>query len=146
DEARARECGAEVADFDTVLRESDVLSLHVRNTPQTAGLLGREQLATMRRGAVLVNTARGAIVDTDALIEALQNGQLAAAGLDVYTQEPLPMDSPLRRLDNVVLLPHTAWVTEEATERLRVLPVDNILAWLEGAPRSVVNPAVLGAR
>ena len=146
DEERARACGAELVDFDDLLRQSDVLSLHLRASPRTAGMLGREQLARMKRGSVLVNTARGAIVDTDALVEALESGQLAAAGLDVYPQEPLAMDSPLRRLDNVVLLPHTAWVTEEATERLRVLPVDNILAWLEGAPRSVVNPAVLGAR
>jgi phosphoglycerate dehydrogenase-like enzyme len=106
-------------------------------------MIGREQFALLRPGAVLVNTARGAIVDTDALIEALSNGQLAAAGLDVYTQEPLPADSPLRSLDNVVLTPHAAWVTEETSKRLEKLPVDNILAWLDGTPTNVVNPESL---
>jgi phosphoglycerate dehydrogenase-like enzyme len=106
-------------------------------------MIGRAQLQAMKRGSVLVNTARGAIVDTDALVDALRSGPLAAAGLDVYPQEPLPAGSPLRELDNVVLLPHTAWVTEEASDRLRRIPVDNILAWLDGSPASVVNPAVL---
>ena len=139
DAERARACGAEVAEFDEVLEQSDVLSLHLRASPQTAGIVGRDQLARMKRGAVLVNTGRGALVDTDALIEALKSGQLAAAGLDVYTQEPLPADSPLRELDNVVLLPHAAWVTEEASARLRRLPVDNILNYLAGTPTNVVN-------
>jgi D-3-phosphoglycerate dehydrogenase len=93
-----------------------------------------------------VNTARGALVDQDALVEALQSGRLAAAGLDVYPQEPLPADSPLRGLDNVVLLPHTAWVTDEASARLVQAPVDNILAFLAGEPVNVVNPAVLARR
>src|SRR5688500_6770172 len=130
DEARASSCGAELADFETVLRESHFLSLHLRASAQTQGIIGREQLALLRPGAVLVNTARGALVDTDALVDALKSGQLASAGLDVFTQEPLPADSPLRSLDNVVLTPHAAWVTEETTKRLEKLPVDNILAWL----------------
>jgi phosphoglycerate dehydrogenase-like enzyme len=140
DRARASSCGAELADFETVLRESHFLSLHLRASPQTQGIIGREQLALLRPGAVLVNTARGALVDTDALVDALKSGQLASAGLDVFTQEPLPADSPLRLLDNVVLTPHAAWVTEETTKRLEKLPVDNILAWLDGAPTNVVNP------
>jgi phosphoglycerate dehydrogenase-like enzyme len=144
DEQRARDCGAELVELDELLAQSDFVSLHLRASPQTAGMLGREQLQRMKRGSVLVNTARGAIVDTDALVEALRSGPLAAAGLDVYPQEPLPADSPLRELDNVVLLPHTAWVTEEASDRLRRIPVDNILAWLDGSPASVVNPKVLG--
>ena len=131
-EARARECGAEPAEFDRVLRESDVLSLHLRASPQTSGIIGRAQLTMMPRGSVLVNTGRGALVDTEALIEALQSGHLGAAGLDVFTQEPLPLDSPLRELDNVVLLPHAAWVTEEASARLVIAPVDNILAYFAG--------------
>ncbi len=143
DEERARRCGAELVDLETLLRESHVVSLHLRASPRSAGLIGREQLALMRPGAVLINTARGALVDQEALVEALRNGPLGAAGLDVYPQEPLPADSPLRELDNVVLLPHTAWVTDEASERLLTQPVDNLLAWLAGTPANVVNPAVL---
>jgi D-3-phosphoglycerate dehydrogenase len=143
DEERARACGAELVELDELLRRSDVVSLHVRASAETRGLIGRRELALMKPTAILVNTARGALVDEEALAEALREGRLFAAGLDVYQKEPLPADSPLRGLDNVVLLPHVGWVTFEASRRLEQMPVDNILAFMEGKPVNVVNPAAL---
>jgi len=142
--ARAQALGIELAEtLENVLAQADVLTLHLRASPQTAGLIGERQLAMMKPGAVLVNTARGALVDETALIEALQRGHLAAAGLDVYVHEPLGGQSPWLGVENVVLSPHVGWVTAEASARLMRLPVDNIIAWLEARPQHVVNRAVL---
>ncbi|MER3405817.1 MAG: hydroxyacid dehydrogenase [Chloroflexota bacterium] len=143
DEQRAAECGAQLADFHDVLRQADVLSLHLRSSPRTRGIIGRMELQLMKPGAILVNTARGALVDEEALAEALRAGRLAGAGLDVYVQEPLPPESPLIQLDNVVLTPHIGWVTREASECLARTPVENIEAYLAGHPQHVVNPDVL---
>ena len=93
----------------------------------------------MKRGAILVNTARGAIVDTAALIGALKSGHLAGAALDVYEQEPLPPDHPILSCDQVVLTPHNADQTPEGMELLNQGVVDNVIAFLEGRPRNVVN-------
>ena len=99
--------------LEDVLATADVLSVNLRLTEDTRGLLDRRRLQSMKPGAVLVNTARGAIVEESALAEALQEGPLRAAGLDVFAQEPLPADSPLRSLPNVLLAPHVGWVVEE---------------------------------
>lgn len=143
DEERARKAGVTLVELDELLRTSDVVSLHLRASAQTAGILGRQELARMKPGAILINTARGALVDEGALTEALAAGHLGAAGLDTFVQEPLPADSPLLKLDNVVLTPHYGWVTAEASARLRQMPVDNLIAFFEGRPVNVVNPAVL---
>lgn len=99
--------------LEDVLATADVLSVNLRLTEDTRGLLDRRRLQSMKPGAVLVNTARGAIVEESALAEALREGPLRAAGLDVFAQEPLPADSPLRSLPNVLLAPHVGWVVEE---------------------------------
>lgn len=104
---------AEYRSLEALLTEADVVSLHVPHTPETDGLLGREQLALLRPHAVLVNTARGGVVDQDALVEALEQGRLAGAGLDVFREEPLPPSHPLSRLPNVVLTPHIGAVRIE---------------------------------
>ena len=143
DEQRAAALGVEQSDLDDLLRRSDVVSLHLRASPQSAGLIGKRELSLMKATAILINTARASIVDQEALIHALRDKRLAAAGLDVFTSEPLAADSPLLRLDNVVLSPHVGWVTHEATERLAQMPVDNIVAYLEGRPQHAVNPAAL---
>ncbi len=140
---RAAACGATLVDLETLLAQSQILSLHVRATPQTTHLIGRRELARLPRGALLINTARAALVDTAALVEALTSGHLAGAGLDVFDEEPLPPDHPLTRLDTVVLSPHVGWVTQEASQRMRQMPVDNILAHVRGKPVHVVNPAAL---
>jgi phosphoglycerate dehydrogenase-like enzyme len=100
--------GARRVPLDELLQAADVVSLHVPLLAETRGLIGREALRRMKRGAFLVNTSRGAVVDQAALIEALQEGWIAGAGLDVFDPEPLPQDSPLLRLKNVVLTPHMA--------------------------------------
>jgi phosphoglycerate dehydrogenase-like enzyme len=140
DAARAQRLGLTLVERDDVFRQADVVSLHLRSTPQTRGSVARRELGLMRPTAILLNTARAAIVDQDALVEALAERRIAGAGLDVYLEEPLPpQKNPFRGLDNVVLTPHIGAVTAEAAARSRAMPVDNILAWLAGKPQHVVN-------
>lgn len=141
DTARAERLGVELVERDDVFRRADVLSVHLRNTPEVRGLVGSRELALMQPGAYVVNTARAALVDQDALADALRAGRLAGAGLDVFVEEPLPPErNPFRDLPNVVLTPHVGAVTHEANARSRAMPVDNIIAFLEGRPEHVVNP------
>jgi phosphoglycerate dehydrogenase-like enzyme len=139
-EGHRHEEGVEVVqERDAVFRRADVVSLHLRNTPEVRGLVGARELALMRPSAYLINTARGALVDGDALASALRSGTLAGAALDVFTEEPLPPErNPFLGLDNVVLTPHAGAVTREANARSRAMPVDNIIAFLEGRPQNVV--------
>ena len=141
DAARAERLGVELmADRDEIFRRSDVVSLHLRNTPEVRGLVGARELALMKPGAYLINTARGALVDSPALASALRAGLIAGAALDVYTEEPLPPErNPFLGLDNVILTPHIGAVTREANARSRAMPVDNIIAFLEGKPNNVVK-------
>jgi D-3-phosphoglycerate dehydrogenase len=104
--------------LDAALQQAHIVSLHLALHADTRGLLSADRLAAMRPDAILINTARGALLDTEALIEALRTGRLAAAGLDVFAEEPLPVDHPLTRLDNVVLSAHAAWHSPEAGRRL----------------------------
>lgn len=143
DPQRAAALSVELVDWDDLFRHADVLSIHLRGSPQAAGLVGQRELELMKPTAYLINTARAAILDQDALVRALTSGRLAGAGLDVFWEEPLPADSPLTRIDNVVLTPHAGAATREANDRLRKLPVDNIVAYLEGRAQHVVNPAAL---
>jgi phosphoglycerate dehydrogenase-like enzyme len=137
---RASALGVELVERDEVFRQSDVVSVHLRNTPEVRGLVGSRELGLMRRGAYLINTARGALVDAEALAAALREGRLAGAGLDVFVEEPLPPErNPFRDLSNVVLTPHLGAVTREANARSRAMPVDNIIAFLEGRPQNVVT-------
>jgi D-3-phosphoglycerate dehydrogenase len=146
DEERAARLGVSLVEFDELLRTADVISLHLRASPRAVGIIGRRELALMKPTAYLINTARGALVDEAALIEALRERRIAGAALDVFAVEPLPADSPLLSLDNVVITPHAAAVTHEAQARLARLPVENIIAFLEGRPQNVVNPEVLAKR
>lgn len=123
--------------LDDLFAESDIVSLHLPLTDATAGLIGREALARMKPGAVLVNTSRGPIVDEDALVDALRTGRLAAAGLDVFAVEPVPADNPLLRLTNVVLTPHVTWYTADTMRRYLGFAVDNCERLRDG--RDLVN-------
>ena len=109
---------AQVTELDDLLARSDVVSIHLSLNEGTRGLIDRTRLGLLKPGAILINTARGAIVDEAALVEALEDGRIAHAGLDVFTTEPLPPDHPLARLDNVTLTAHAAFATREASERL----------------------------
>jgi D-3-phosphoglycerate dehydrogenase len=144
DEARAERLGVELVDFDEVLRQSDVVSLHLRASPRTAGIIGKRELGLMKPSAYLINTARGAVVDETALYDTLANHQIAGAAIDVFQTEPLPGTSPLLTLNNVVVTPHVAWVTDAGIDRMMRHPVENILAYIEGQPRFVVNPPKVG--
>lgn len=139
DEARASRLGVELRELDDVLRIADVVSLLLRATPRTHHLIGERELGLMKESAYLVNTGRGSLVDETALHAALLNRRLAGAALDVFETEPLPGTSPLTALDNVILTPHVAWVTDGGMARMGRHPVENVLAYLDGAPRHVVN-------
>ncbi|MGH3342091.1 MAG: NAD(P)-dependent oxidoreductase [Carbonactinosporaceae bacterium] len=118
--------------LDTLLATADVLSVHLRLTEQSRGLLGRRQLRAMKPGSVLVNTARGAVVDEDALVDVLRSGPLAAAGLDVFSEEPLPADHPLRALPNAVLTPHVGWTVEESFGEFAAIAGEQVADYLAG--------------
>ena len=118
--------------MDDIYRDSDVVSLHVRLTPGTKGMVGRRALGLMKESAILVNTARGALVDEQALIEALSTNRIRGAGLDVFDKEPVPEGHPLAALPNVVMTPHSGGVTAEALEAGLQMAVDNVFAALAG--------------
>lgn len=126
------EIGVELVALDDLYRDSDVVSLHVRLTPETTGMVGRREFGLMKDSAILVNTARGAVVDEQALIEALTTKRIRAAGLDVFDQEPIPEGHPLTALPNVVMTPHSGGVTAEALEAGLQMAVDNVFAALAG--------------
>lgn len=139
--------GAQRVDLDTLLRQSDVICVHTPLDVDTGALIGAGAMAKMKPGAFLVNAARGPIVDERALVEALGSGHLAGAALDVYEVEPLPVDSPLRAFENVVLAPHTGGATLEADARLMEMVGDNLRRVLDGhAPLNVVNAVKVGAQ
>ena len=131
--------GVEFVDFDTLLARSDVLSLHCPATPATRGLMSREALAKMKPGAILLNTARGALVDEEAVADALESGKLAFYGADAFATEPLPPQSRLRGLPGAVLTPHIAWTTKEALQRLMDITTGNLRSFLAGKGENLVN-------
>ena len=139
---RAAEVGAECVPLETLLQESDILTIHINSNAQTRGAIGTKEFALMKRGALLVNTARGPIVAETAMIEALASGRLGGVGLDVYDIEPLPMDHPLRRFDNAILMSHRGYATVEILSERYEQALKNILAFLDGTPLTLLNPAL----
>jgi phosphoglycerate dehydrogenase-like enzyme len=130
---RATAGGATLLPLDDVLRAADVLSIHLRLSAESTGLLSRERLALLRPTSYLINTARGAVVDEGALVEMLESGRLAGAALDVFHEEPLPADHPLRRLDSVVLTPHVGWPAASNYAHWGRRGVEQALAFLDEA-------------
>ena len=143
---RAAEAGAESVTLETLLRHSDILTIHINSNAQTRGIIGEKELDMMKRGAFLVNTARGPIVSEDAMISALQDGRLGGVGLDVFDTEPLPMDHPLRRFDNAILLSHRGYATIEVLSERYEQAMTNILDFLDGRPVKLLNPEPLKAQ
>ncbi len=130
--------GVEYVEKDELFRRSDILSVHLVLSPRSRGIVGRREIGLMKPSAILVNTSRGPIVDTEAVIEALRAGRLAYAGFDVYDKEPLPIDHPLRQAPNVILTPHIGYVTDENYRSSYPQIVENIVGFLDGNPVRVI--------
>jgi phosphoglycerate dehydrogenase-like enzyme len=138
---KAQGAGVRLVDKATLLAQSDAVSLHLVLSDRTQGIIGAEDLARMKAGAILINTSRGPLVDENALLQLLRAGKLVAA-LDVYGEEPLPANHPLRNLPNVVLAPHLGYCTHEVYAQFHRESVENALAFLDGTPMRVLNPEV----
>lgn len=144
DPARARELGVRLVDLDTLLRDSDYVSLHVPLLPETRHLISYRQLSLMKPGAILVNTARGPVLDNTALLSALDQGRLAHAGLDVFEEEPPAPESRLRNHTRIVLSDHIAWYSEESQADLKKTAAEEaVRVCLGGLPLAIANPEVL---
>jgi len=136
---RAAQFGTTLVSKDELLSRADIVTIHLVLSERTRGLVGARELGLMKPTAYLVNTSRGPIVDEQALVEALQKGTIAGAALDVFDEEPLPLDHPLRRLENTVITPHIGYVTAETYRIFFAHTVENIRAFLNGAPTRVLN-------
>ncbi len=131
--------GVQMTDLDTLLSECDIVSLHVPLTEQTRGMIGEREIGRMKPSAILINTARGPVVDSLALAAALKEGRLAGAAVDVYEAEPpIPQDHPLLTAPNVVATPHVAFATKEALYQRAVIVFDNVVGYLDGRPQNVM--------
>ena len=143
--ARAAQFGAILVSKDELLSRADVVTIHLKLSARTTGVLGRREFGLMKPSALLVNTSRGPIIDEAALIEALERRALAGAALDVFDDEPLPLDHPFRRLERIVITPHLGYVTVEGYEVFYRDAADDIRAFLAGTPVRVLNPGVLSS-
>lgn len=142
--SRAESLGVKLVDLETLCRESDHLSLHCPLLPETRHLIDHRTLKLMKPGAIIINTSRGPVVHLASVLEALDAGRLAGAGLDVFEEEPLPADSPARRHPRVVLTDHTAWYSEESQIELQRTAAEEMARVCEGGlPQSLANPEVL---
>ena len=139
---RCAEVGVTLVGKDELMRQSDAISVHMVLSPRSRGMIGAEDIARMRQGAILINTSRGPLIDETAMLAALQAGRIVAA-LDVYDREPLPETHPLRRLPNTVLMPHLGYGVKETWEGFYPQMIENALAFLDGKPVRVTNPEVL---
>jgi len=133
------ESGVEFVSLDELIKQADVISVHLRLSPQTQNLIGEKEFSLMKPTAIIINTARGAIINRKALLDALTSGKITGAGLDVFDKEPLPPDDPLLKLNNVVLTPHNAGMTPETIEKGAQMAVDNIINYYGGNPTHIVN-------
>ncbi len=137
---RAARLGVEFVEFPELLERSDVISIHIQQTPESYHMVGEPELAMMKPGALLVNVARGPIVDEVALVNALNSGHLGGAALDVFEEEPLPENHPLLDCEHAILTPHIADMTPEGLDLLNQGVVENTLAYLNGTPQNIVIP------
>jgi len=135
--------GIKFVDMDTLLRESDIVTLHVPLTSETEKMIGEVELDKMKSSAILINIARGKVVDESALINALKERKIRGVGLDVFEKEPFSEDSPLIDLDNVMLTPHIAFMSEEFLEECTYVCVENVEMFVRGETQNIVNPESL---
>jgi D-3-phosphoglycerate dehydrogenase len=136
---KAKEAGVEYASKEDLFRNADIVTIHLVLSDRSRGLIGAEDIARMKRSAYVINTARAPIVDQAALIKALREKRIAGAGLDVFETEPLPLDHPYRKLDNVVITPHLGYVAEQNYRKYFPDIVEDIRAWLDGKPVRVIG-------
>jgi len=142
-----KELGAKRVDPDTLLRESDFVSIHVPLMKETYHLIDAQKLKLMKRTAYLINNSRGPVVDEKALYEALKEGRIAGAGLDVFEQEPTPVNNPLLKLDNIVIAPHISSASHETRSQMAEMVAENLIAFFEGRkPPNLINPEVMKVR
>jgi phosphoglycerate dehydrogenase-like enzyme len=139
---RAAEVGAEAVPMENLLKESDFVTVHVHYSAQTVNLIGAKEIALMKRGAFLVNTGRGPIINETAMLDGLASGHLGGVGLDVYDKEPLPMDHPLRSFDNAILMSHRGYATVEILSERYEQAINNLLDYLDDKPTSLINKDV----
>ena len=142
---RARECGAQLVDKETLFRDSDIVSIHLVLSDRTRGLVGALELALMKPSSYLVNISRGPIVDEAALVDVLQRRAIAGAALDVFEVEPLPKDHPLLQLDNTLICPHLGYVTDDSYHAMYAGVVEDIRAFASGEPVRMINGEVLAS-
>ncbi len=134
----AQELDLEFVPLDDLYKRSDVVSIHIRMTPETVKFVGEREFGLMKPSAIFINTARGGVVDEQALIRALETGKIAGAGLDVFETEPLPENAPITRLPNVILTPHSGGISQEALDAGLQLSINNIFDFINGDPQNVV--------
>ena len=137
---RCKEVGVEYSTKEDLFRNADVVTIHLVLSDRTRGLAGAKELGSMKKSAYIVNTSRGPIIDEKALLDALNKKQIAGAGLDVFDVEPLPLDHPYRKMDNVVITPHLGYVSQQNYEKYYPDIVDNIRGFLDGKPARIVTP------
>jgi phosphoglycerate dehydrogenase-like enzyme len=143
DDARAARSGVQRVELDDLVRTADFVSIHLMLSDLSRGLVDRRRIGLMKPSAFLINTARAAITDEAALTKALAEHRIAGAALDVFMEEPLPADSPLRELDNVILSPHAGWTTHESYGPWIAMTIENALAFIAGDPIRIHNPTAL---
>jgi D-3-phosphoglycerate dehydrogenase len=145
-EEDVKNLGGSKVDLETLLKEADFITLHAKLTPETYHLISAREINLMKKTAILINTSRGAIVDEQALYEALKARRIAGAALDVYEQEPFSLDNPILQLDNVTVTPHLAGTSSEVPMRTVELAVKKIADFISGkklSPTDIVNPSIL---
>ena len=140
---REKELGTKFVPLADLLSESDIVTLHLPLTQETEHVIGARELDMMKPTSILINTSRGKIVNEEALIDALSKKKIAGAALDVFEREPLPVDNPLLKLDNLVLTPHIAYLSEETIDKCAKICIENVEMFLKDKPQNVVNPSVL---
>ena len=143
---RAAQAGAECVSQESLLKQSDIVTIHIPLNADTRGSIGAREFALMKPGALLVNTARGPIVAEPAMIEALESGRLGGVGLDVFDVEPLPLDHPLRRFDNAILMSHRGHTTHEILSERYEQAMENILKFIDSKPLKLLNPDLEAGR
>lgn len=139
-EERCREIGATMVTKEELFRQSDVISIHYILSPRSRGMIGAEDLALMKPDALFINTSRGPLVDETALIEVLEKRRIGGAGLDTFGEEPLPLDHPFRRLDNILVTPHIGYVTSDNYRIFYGDAMENVVAFYTGQPVRVISP------